>query len=185
MIAHNHQGFMIIHNLITNRKMPARLLTHLTTVHEVAHSILAWMEKTYPQISIDREAILFGAITHDIGKIKAKEEINKLGSTHEQLGYELMLEYGITPELARFTYTHSQWMRADTKLEDWIVSLADKVWKGKRVAEIEERIINHIHEITNQQEWEIFLKLDDLLQKITKDAHQRLLTQASQSISTN
>jgi hypothetical protein len=165
--------------------MPDRLLAHLTIVHEVAHAILAWLKETYPQINIDKEAVLFGAITHDIGKISAVEELNKPGSTHEKLGYELLLEYGVIPNQARFTYTHSQWMKPDTKLEDWIVSLADKVWKGKRVAKLERRIINHIHEITNQQEWEIFLKLDDLLQDIAKDAHQRLLLQASQTIFPN
>jgi putative nucleotidyltransferase with HDIG domain len=165
--------------------MPDRLLAHLTIVHEVAHAILAWLKETYPQINIDKEAVLFGAITHDIGKIRAVEELNKPGSTHEKLGYELLLEYGVSPDQARFTYTHSQWMKPDTKLEDWVVSLADKVWKGKRVVEIEERIINHIHEITNEQRWGIFLKLDDFLQSIAKDAHQRLLSQASQKTSPN
>jgi hypothetical protein len=169
----------IIKNLINERRIPPRLLAHLTLVYEVAKTILAWMDHHYPGVSIDKEAVLFGAVTHDIGKVMVNEEITKPGSTHERQGFELLLNHGIKEHLARFTLTHSQWTTSNTNIDDWMVSLADKIWKGKRVTDLEDLIVNHICRKTNKEKWEVFLNFDDLLQNISKDADKRLAFQTN------
>lgn len=174
MTAIPHQSSLIIQDLTRKNTMPARLLAHLTIVHQVANIILDWLDKTYPSLIIDKEAVRFGAITHDIGKICAMEEIYNPGSNHEKLGYELLLKYQVTPKLARFTCTHSAWKSKDTKIEDWIVSLADKVWKGKRVIDLEDLIVQHISDTLNKEKWEVFCELDDHLSKISQDSDERL-----------
>jgi HD superfamily phosphodiesterase len=164
--------------------MPPRLLAHLTIVYEIAKDILAWIKESYPEIRVNQKEVLFGAIIHDIGKVIAIKEIHHSGSTHESVGFELLTNtYGIDPKTARFTYTHSDWFNKDATIEDWIVSLADKVWKGKRIESLEDLIVQQICKQTNREKWEIFINLDEFLQTITRDAHQRILMQDSQKIS--
>jgi hypothetical protein len=43
-----------------------RLAAHLRAVHDVAVDLCDWAERVHPQMSFDREAVLFGAATHDI-----------------------------------------------------------------------------------------------------------------------
>jgi putative nucleotidyltransferase with HDIG domain len=178
MTSLHHQSSLIIQDLTEKNTMPPRLLAHLTTVHHVASIILDWLEKTYPALSLDKEAVRFGAMTHDIGKVTAREEIDRPGADHEKLGYQLLLTYNVSPELARFTYTHSAWTNKTTTIEDWIVSLADKVWKGKRVIDLEELIVQHISDMVNKEKWEVFGELDDLLTLISQDADKRLAYQS-------
>jgi hypothetical protein len=84
------------------------------------------------EFSFDRAAVLFGAATHDIGKIVHVAELSGPGSRHEAEGQQLLLAAGVEPRLARFAATHASW-HPGIETEDLLVSLADKVWKAKRV----------------------------------------------------
>lgn len=168
--------------LIDHHKMPPRLLAHLGFVYDVEQSLVTWLQKHYPQVAFDNDKVLFGAATHDIGKVIATDELTMPGSMHENVGYQFLIEQGISPSLARFTLTHSAWTAPECNLEDWLVSLADKVWKGKRVVELEDLIVQQIIDITNKDHWEVFLSLDDLLVAISDDADRRLAFQANQPV---
>jgi hypothetical protein len=168
----------IIKNLVGDRNIPSRLMAHLNLVHGVEQTILTWLKYFYPEVTFHEETVLFGALTHDIGKVVATDELYNLGSTHEKIGFQLLINHGINANLARFTLTHSTWTSSDTNIEDWLVSLADKTWKEKRVMYLEERTVNHICHITNKQKWEVFLELDDLINEISKEADQRLAFQS-------
>ncbi|WP_431962932.1 hypothetical protein [Actinacidiphila sp. bgisy160] len=80
----------------------------------------------------------FGAATHDIGKALHVAELSAPGSAHERAGRAQLLAQGVTPRLARFAATHGSWTDAAVTMEDLLVSVADKVWKGKRVTELED-----------------------------------------------
>jgi hypothetical protein len=68
--------------LLEDLEAPPRLAAHLRLVHDVAHQLLAWVTGRYPALRVDREAVLFGAATHDIGKTAHIAELSGPGSAH-------------------------------------------------------------------------------------------------------
>jgi hypothetical protein len=113
----------------------------------------------------------------DIGKIIHIEELSRPGSLHEKAGEQLLLEAGVAPHLARFAATHASWTEPGITVEDLLVSLADKVWKGKRVRELEQLLVDQLVIASGQEAWQVFLDLDDQLGKLTESADARLAFQ--------
>lgn len=165
--------------LLRSLDAPPRLAAHLRAVHDVAVQLVAWVERRCPELGVDREAVLFGAATHDIGKTVHIAELSGPGSAHEEAGRELLLAHGFGPELARFAGTHSAWAGPAVALEDLLVSTADKVWKNKRVPELEDLVISRLAQATGRPHWEEYLALDELLGFIGGGADHRLAFQAS------
>jgi hypothetical protein len=112
--------------------------------------LVGWVEKRYPALLFDREAVLFGATTHDIGKTVHVCELSGPGAAHEQAGRTLLLGHGVSPELARFAATHALWTKPSVGLEDLLVSLADKIWKNKRVPDLEDLVVARLSEATGR-----------------------------------
>ncbi|MFG2784581.1 phosphohydrolase [Streptomyces prunicolor] len=158
---------------------PPRLAAHLRAVHDVAHQLVVWAEQRYPGLAFDREAVLFGAATHDVGKTVYVSELSGPGAAHEEAGQALLLGHGVSPELARFAATHASWARSRVGLEDLLVSLADKIWKNKRVPELEDLVVARLAEATGRAVWEEFIALDEILARIGDGADERLAFQAS------
>jgi hypothetical protein len=156
---------------------PARLVAHLRLVHDVAGLIVEWVAARYPSLDFDRDAVLFGAATHDIGKSLHVGELSGPGSAHESAGRDLLVTHGVEPELARFAATHAAWNEPGTGTEDLLVSLADKVWKNKRVSGLEDLVVARLADASGRPAWEEFLALDDLLTSIGADADRRLAYQ--------
>lgn len=157
---------------------PPRLIAHLTLVHDVAVKLVEEIKQNFPEYNFDEESVYFGAATHDIGKSLHKKELSEAGNKHELAGEKLLLNHGIKPELARFARTHADWQSEESKFEDLLVALADKCWKGKRVEKLENSIAEIIAAKTEQETWEVFMLLDDILNEIAKDADERLAYQA-------
>ncbi|MFD7256945.1 HD domain-containing protein [Streptomyces sp. NPDC059874] len=127
----------------------------------------------------DREAVLFGAATHDVGKTVHVAELSGPGSAHEEAGRALLLDHGFGPERARFAANHASWAESGVGLEDLLVSLADKIWKNKRVPELEDLVVARLAEASGRAAWEEFIALDELLTAIGDGADRRLAFQAS------
>ncbi|MEH0938097.1 HD domain-containing protein [Micromonospora psammae] len=160
-------------DLLVELNAPPRLAAHLRAVHDVAAQLTAWLTVHYPTLVIDREAVLFGAATHDIGKTVHVEELSGPGSRHEQAGPQLLLDAGIEPSLARFAATHASWRTTAAEIEDLLVSLADKIWKAKRVPDLEQLVVDRLAAASGQEPWQAFLHLD----KIAMNADHRLAFQ--------
>jgi hypothetical protein len=169
--------------LLEELEAPPRLAAHLRLVHEVACHLTEWVTVNHPAVEFDRTAVLFGAAVHDIGKTVHLAELSGPGSLHEQADYELLVAQGIDAHLARFARSHASWDAADTGVEDLLVSLADKVWKAKRVAELEQLVVDRLAAASGQEPWETFMALDDELDRIAADADRRLAFQASYPVS--
>ncbi|AGL20329.1 HD domain-containing protein [Actinoplanes sp. N902-109] len=157
---------------------PPRLGAHLRAVHDVAWSLTDRLGRRRPDLDFDTTAVLFGAATHDIGKVIHREELSHPGHRHEAAGRDLLLSYGVPWHLARFAGTHGDWESPDAGLEDLLVSLADKVWKGARVRSLEDRVAAHLGGLP----WEAFLILDEVVQEVAADADARLAFQGSFSV---
>ncbi|WP_406278402.1 HD domain-containing protein [Embleya sp. NBC_00896] len=144
-----------------------RLIAHLRIVHDVAYRLCDWVATTYPTVVFDRDAVLFGAATHDIGKSLYPQELSGPGSCHEQAGYDLLLAQGVPADRARFARNHAAWDPTDP--DELLVSLADKVWKGKRVEALEQALTTVLATASGRPEWEVFQTLDDFVTSIDSD----------------
>jgi hypothetical protein len=149
--------------------------------HDVAVQILAGLQTNWPHLALDREAVLFGAALHDIGKTAHPEELQQPGNRHEAAGERLLLAAGISPHLARFCRTHGAWS-AESPLEDLLVALADKVWKGRRDEPLEQALVDRIVAVVGEPPWQVFIALDDLLTHIAETADERLSWQQRRPI---
>ncbi|WP_042415829.1 HD domain-containing protein [Streptacidiphilus anmyonensis] len=158
---------------------PLRLVAHLRLVHDVAAQLVEWVERCCPGLVLDGEAVLFGAATHDVGKTLHPEELTGPGSLHEERGRELLRAHGVPDPLARFAGTHAAWGSAEVGTEDLLVSLADKVWKGKRVPDLEDRVVARLCAASGRETWEEFLRLDEFLGQVGDGAEARLAYQAA------
>jgi len=155
---------------------PPRLVAHLTLVHDVACKLVDGIQASFPTVELDREGILFGAATHDVGKATFTEELAGPGKVHESHGAELLRGLGIPEGRARFARSHGNWVSAP--MEDLIVALADNCWKGKRVDELESLVVSQVAFATGKQKWEVFSVLDEIIGKIASEADARLAWQA-------
>lgn len=59
-------------------------------------------------------------------------------------------------------------------LEDLLVALADKLWKGKRVAELEQRVITALARSSGRDAWSLFVVLEDCFETIAAGGAARL-----------
>jgi hypothetical protein len=166
-------------SLCQNLLAPPRLIAHLRLVHDVAASLIAFLESRFPEVGIDRAAVLFGAATHDLGKVLHPNELTEPGRIHEEDGPPLLERRGVPRALARFARTHGSWEREDDlPLEDLLVALADTAWKGKRTPALEARVVTRIAEHVGVEEWRVFTVLDEHLDEVTSRGDERLAWQS-------
>jgi len=138
---------------------PARLVARLRVAHDVAADLCDWVHTSFPAVRFDREAVLFGAAIHDIGKALYPEELSAPGTCHEQAGYDLLTAHGVSPRLARFTRGHTAWDAADP--DELLVGVADRIRKGTRVDALEHALIGVLAASSGRAHWEVFQALDD------------------------
>lgn len=89
-----------------------------------------------------------------------------------------MLEkHGYSEEFARFAYTHGNWRDENLSLEDLLVSLADKIWKGKRIIELEEKVGQELSQKLSVAYWDVYGPLDKIIANIAMGADARITWQ--------
>ena len=165
--------------LLAGLGAPPRLAAHLRAVHDVALRLTVALPLAWPTLTIDAAAIAFGAATHDIGKALHPGELIGPGSEHEEHGYQILVARGFPPPRARFARTHARWNADDATLEDQLVALADKIWKGRREEDLERCLVSRLASITGVAAWEVFSRLDEILEDLAVHADARLAFQGS------
>jgi hypothetical protein len=169
--------------LLETLNAPPRLMAHLAIVHDAAVEILGAFQARWPDLKIDEDAVLFGAATHDIGKVLHTNELTGPGNQHEQDGPGLLQQLGVSPERSRFTRTHGAWnTEANLALEDFIVALADHCWKGSRNEALEAMVAGRIAESLEIETWEAFMGLDEIVAEVASRGEQRLAWQRLASV---
>lgn len=159
--------------ILKRLSVPPRLYAHSLIVHDVAHTLIKAITDTWDNLNIDENLILFGAATHDIGKCIHINELSEKGHKHEQEGKHLLISLGVSEEKAKFAASHATWSEKST-IEELVVSLADKAWKGSRIQDLEDLLIEKIATETKMEHWGIFSLLDSIIEDITRDADERL-----------
>ena len=159
--------------ILATLNAPFRIISHLSLVHDTAPVILEAIQKHSTALIIDADVFLFGAAIHDIGKTLHPNEVTGSGSLHEFDGPVLLQQYGLTFEIARFALTIRNWQQESSiELQDFLVALGDTVWKGSRNPILESIVAIRISEKLLITEWEVFLVLGDLFQKLPIVARQ-------------
>jgi hypothetical protein len=152
---------------------PPWLVRHHDLVVE-AMQLLADRLTAQLGLAFDRELTLVGAGIHDVGKVLYPEEMIAPGHQHEPAGQQLLLTQGVPARVARFCVTHAAWDDDACAIEDLLVALADKLWKGKREEPLERRVMAVIGRLTHREPWEIFDSLDAICEAIAADGADRL-----------
>lgn len=159
---------------------PPRLLAHLVLVHDAACILIDRVSAEFPEAHFDPDLVRFGAATHDIGKTVHPEELTQSGKhVHQRSGMKLLQSLGVPPDRARFAWTHGNWDQDGITLEDLLVALADKCWKGKRVEALEMCTAELLNAAAARSLWDCYSRLDDILQDLSRHADRKLLWQSS------
>jgi hypothetical protein len=168
--------------ILRDLNAPPRLAAHLRAVHDVAWSLTDALGTRWPALDFDTTAVLFGAATHDVGKVVHVAELTGPGREHEEEGRGLLLRYGVPAHLARFAGTHGSWDDPDLGTEDLLVTLADKVWKAKREPALEQLLVDRIAATAAVPAWQAFADLDEILDGLAAAADDRLTFQSAFSV---
>jgi hypothetical protein len=165
--------------LLRDLNAPPRLAAHLRAVHDVAWSITDALGTRWPTLDFDTTAVLFGAATHDVGKVVHPAELSGPGHEHEPAGRSLLLRYGVPAHLARFAGSHGSWDDPGLGTEDLLVSLAGKVWRAKREPELEQLVADRIAITAEIPSGQAVAELDEILSGLAAGADERLAFQSA------
>lgn len=163
-------------DLLRDLGAPARLLRHAELVGEAAEGLLTALGAQ--GVAVHRGLVQVGAVLHDAGKILHPEELHASGDRHEAAGERLLRERGLPPEIARVCRSHAQWAALSPSFEELLVALADKLWKGVRHPELEDRVITEAAARRGVPKWDLFIALDGAFEAIAADGDARLARSA-------
>ena len=153
-----------------------RLRRHAELVVETADELLAGLRKA--GVSLDAEYVRVGAILHDAGKALHPRELDAPGHAHEAAGERLLLARGASEDVARVCRSNSCCAVLALSLEELVIALADKLWKGSRNSPLEEAVIARVALTTGRDRWEVFLELDGIFEEVASGADARLVRSA-------
>lgn len=105
---------------------------------------------------VSRDAVLFGAVAHDLGKTVCPEEPTGPGIKHEIVGPGRLEQHRAPRNLARFSGAHGP----PVDLEDAIVAWSDHAWR--RSTAIDAVVAEKRNEITGLAEGEAWVVVDDV-----------------------
>lgn len=159
-------------DLLKTLGAPEHLQTHVTLVGEAADLILHGLSGI--GVTVESEFVRMGVVLHDIGKVIHTQEMTGPGSEHEPDGERLLLEKNVSPRLARCCMSHARWQEMECSLEELLVALSDKLWKGKRVEELELLVIDRVAQNQSVDRWDLYESLDSLFESIATDGDNRL-----------
>ena len=156
---------------------PSHLLRHVELVGEAADLLLS--ELRAARISVSEDFVRVGVVLHDVGKIHHPQEMSQPGSLHEPEGEKMLLEAGAPPDVARVCLSHARWGSMECSLEELLIALSDKLWKGVRRADLEEAVIRNSGERSGRDYWDLFVSMDSCFERIADEGAARLVRSTS------
>ncbi|HEX9062223.1 MAG TPA: HD domain-containing protein [Clostridia bacterium] len=158
--------------LLKELNAPMHLVTHVKLVGEAAEEIMGKLSNS--GISLDYDFIRISIILHDTGKIINISELSAPGHCHEEEGEKILLKLGVDPRIARCCLSHANYKNMICSIEELIVALADKLWKGKRDEDLELMVIDEVAKELGRKRWDIFMDFDECFECIAAKGHERL-----------
>jgi hypothetical protein len=148
------------------------LVTHAELVGEAGEALIRELQRM--GVRFDLDLVRLGVALHDAGKILHPEELDRPGSEHEPDGERLLLEHGVDPKVARCCMSHARWQTMECSLEELLVALSDKLWKGARIPELEGRVTEAVAARLGKGAWDVFVELDTCFEEIASGGNDRL-----------
>ncbi|MEP7050428.1 MAG: phosphohydrolase, partial [Pseudomonadota bacterium] len=68
----------------------------------------------------------------------------------------------------------ARWPTMTVSIEELLVALSDKLWKGVRKSDLEQRVIDEIASTLQRDRWDLFVELDGIFEDIAADGADRL-----------
>ncbi len=158
---------------LASRGAHAWLVRHHELVVEAAEELLDGLRDAL-RLTVDRDHVLLATALHDAGKIEHPNEMRAPGHAHEAAGEAMLAAAGFPPHLARSCVTHASWSDPRATLEDRLVALADKLWKGKRDEALEDALLTELAARLGRERWDVFDAFDTLCERVASDAPSRL-----------
>jgi len=152
------------------------LVRHHELVVEAASQLVDGL--TALGVRFDRAHVLIGAAIHDAGKIVHPREMAEVGHEHEKSGEALLLAAGVDARIARACVTHADWSHASATMEDRLIALADKLWKGKRDDDLERALVEELAAGSGRASWEVFEAFDRICEDVARGGSDRLARSA-------
>ncbi|WP_208352454.1 hypothetical protein [Pseudaestuariivita rosea] len=168
MLTSSHDAIQLLVSL----GAPERLIKHHELVAEAGDLIIKQLEML--KVPFDSNFVRLGIAVHDAGKIVHPNELDAKGNMHEQAGEHLLLSRGVQKEIARCCLSHAQYGVMHVCFEEKLIALADKLWKGKRVSDLELQVIDDTAALLGQDRWDIFPVLDSCFEQIAQEGDTRL-----------
>lgn len=131
-----------------------QLAEHLQRVAQAATELVDALRTM--GVPVDGESVIAGARLHDVGKSLVPAELHNPGTEHERLGHALLVEHGVPDNVARAAWVHGSWSDRAESLEDLLVALADKLWKGARHDELEQAVVETIAARCSLDTWDVY-----------------------------
>lgn len=150
-----------------------RLIRHARVAYEVGLIIATALREV--GIQVDTQILIPSLIVHHAGKIIHPDELTSEGSNHLEAGWRLLIESNVDEKVARACRSHERWDEMECSIEELIVALADALWKGERIPELEKMFIDRIWSLRGGDYWDTFLRLDTLFESIAEEGSKRLL----------
>ncbi|MGQ0847119.1 MAG: phosphohydrolase [Sporichthyaceae bacterium] len=148
---------------------PPRLAAHLRLVHDVAAQLVEALAGCVPGLDLDGEAVLIDAATHGM-----PDPALDGGSEGERA-----VHLCIDESLRRYAAESADWMELDVSVEDLVVFLADKIWKGHRESSLEAVAVDRIGADCGMTPAQAFAAIDPVLTRLAADGDRRVAFQAS------
>ena len=168
----NFDGLDEAYDFLRKLGASSRLLKHVKLVGEAAEILITRLSVL--NVPFDAGFVRLGVAFHDAGKIIHENELSKKGDFHEAAGEKLLIENGVEARLARVCRSHGEWETIDCSFEEYLIALADKLWKGKRENRLENIVIDRGAAILTRDRWEIFVELDSCFEEIAAAGDSRL-----------
>jgi HD domain len=150
-----------------------QLIRHVKLVGEAAEVLVTKLRQL--EVPFDQRFVRLGVAFHDAGKILHPEELVAKGTKHEAAGEQLLIANGVEPILARCCRSHGQWQTMDCCFEELLVALADSLWKGKRINQLENTVIQRVAALCQKDYWTLFVEMDSCFEAIAAEGDLRLL----------
>lgn len=103
-----------------------------------------------------------------------RQSSTRHAKTHDPAGEALLLQHGVSPDVARVCVSHARWQSMSVSFEEVLIALADKLWKGVRHRALEERVIDAAAERMGTERWDVFVRLDSAFEHIASLGGERL-----------
>ncbi|BAY08894.1 HD domain-containing protein [Calothrix sp. NIES-2098] len=160
------------HKFLQQLGASSKLIRHVKLVGEAAELLIAKLHQL--PVSFNAGFVRLGVAFHDAGKILHPEELTAKGNNHELAGEQLLIAHGVEPSLARCCRSHGQWESMECSLEELLVALADTLWKGKRISQLETMVIERLSALCKRDYWELFVEMDSCFEAIASEGDLRL-----------